>query len=131
MVMTNKDELLKTDVLGRVKMPPEKREAILDEFERSAMSGQKFAARIGVNYQTFATWVQKRRKARGQYPAIKRPAKTKPLRLVEAVLEAPEPACATGVELLTAGGHRIRVSRAADIELVAELTRALASTEAC
>lgn len=41
-------ELLKTDVLGRARMPPEKREAILDEFERSGMSGLAFAKQIGV-----------------------------------------------------------------------------------
>ena len=52
----NDDEIiLKRDSLGRVKMPPEKRELILDRFEESGMSGQAFAAYIGVKYQTFAT----------------------------------------------------------------------------
>ncbi len=57
--------MLKTDVLGRVKTSVRQREAMLDEFERSGLSGTKFAAVVGVKYQTFASWVQKRRKATG------------------------------------------------------------------
>ena len=38
--------VLKTDVLGRVKTGARQREAILDEFERSGLSGTKFAARL-------------------------------------------------------------------------------------
>ena len=52
--------LLKTDVLGRVKHSREQRERILDEYERSGVSGPKFAALAGVKYQTFATWLQRR-----------------------------------------------------------------------
>ena len=48
------ERVLKTDVLGRVKTPPERREALLDEFEKSGMSGVKFAQFIGVKYQTWA-----------------------------------------------------------------------------
>jgi hypothetical protein len=40
--------ILKTDVLGRVKTAPARREQLLDEFERSGLSGQKFAALAGV-----------------------------------------------------------------------------------
>ena len=68
------DEVLKTEVLGRVYTPKARREALLEEFERSGVSGKKFAALVGVKYQTFASWVQQRRKARGQYPlAAKKP----------------------------------------------------------
>jgi transposase len=59
------DEVLKTDGLGRVKTPKERREALLDEFERGGMSGTKFAEFVGVKYQTFASWRQKRRRQRG------------------------------------------------------------------
>ena len=60
------DEVLKTDVLGRVRTPAERREALLEEFARSGVSGRKFAALVGINYQTFASWVQQRRQARGR-----------------------------------------------------------------
>src|SRR5215210_7595219 len=72
------ERILPTDALGRVRTPPERREALLDEFENSGMSGAKFAAFIGVKYQTLANWVQKRRRARaaagqasGSAPAVR------------------------------------------------------------
>lgn len=36
------NEVLKTEVLGRVKTPRARQEAVLDEFERSGASGQEF-----------------------------------------------------------------------------------------
>ena len=82
---TPTDEVvLKQDVLGRVKTPPARREQLLDEFERSGLPGQKFAELAGIKYQTFATWIQKRRRGSGAYPAVKRP---KQLRWLEAVVE--------------------------------------------
>lgn len=48
-------EILKTDVLGRVKIRPDRREELLDAFEASAMSGQAFAIRHGIKVQTFAS----------------------------------------------------------------------------
>jgi hypothetical protein len=38
------EAIMKTDVLGRVKTPAARREQLLDEFERSGLRGQKFAA---------------------------------------------------------------------------------------
>lgn len=46
--MDGKQSLLKTDVRGRVRTPVERREALLDEFERSGLGGPKFAALVGV-----------------------------------------------------------------------------------
>ena len=42
------ESVLKRDVLGRVKTTPGQRAAVLDEFERSGLSGPKFAAVAGV-----------------------------------------------------------------------------------
>ena len=61
----DRTELLRTDVLGRVKWTREQREAILDEYEASGLSGPKFARARGINYQTFATWRQRRQRDRG------------------------------------------------------------------
>jgi hypothetical protein len=81
--------VLKQDVLGRVKTPKARREQLLDEFERSGLTGQKFGEVVGIKYQTFATWAQKRRRQRGAYPAVKTP---KQLRWLEAVVgELPDP----------------------------------------
>jgi hypothetical protein len=60
---TQTDEVvIKADVLGRVRTSRERREQLLDEFEKSGLTGQKYAAVVGINYQTFATWAQKRRR---------------------------------------------------------------------
>jgi len=52
--------LVKTDVLGRMNRTHEQRQRILDEYERSGLSGPKFAALCGVKYQRFANWLQRR-----------------------------------------------------------------------
>ncbi len=65
--MTNTDgdsKILKTDVLGRVRTPAARRQQLLDEFEKSGASGAKFAELVGVKYQTFASWMQERRRQR-------------------------------------------------------------------
>ena len=55
------EALIKTDEAGRVRTPAARRESLLEEFDRSSLSDPKFAALAGINYQTFATWVRKRR----------------------------------------------------------------------
>jgi hypothetical protein len=53
--------VLKTDGVGRIRTPVARRESLLDEFERSGLSGPKFAALAGIKYQTLAGWARKRR----------------------------------------------------------------------
>ena len=60
-------DILKTDVLGRITVGSAQREAILDAFEASGMTGQAFALHHGIKIQTFASWMQKRRRRRGDY----------------------------------------------------------------
>lgn len=59
-----KAEILKVDARGRVQVTLERREALLDEFDRSGMSGAGFAKHYGIKYTTFAYWIQARRKRR-------------------------------------------------------------------
>ena len=40
------DEILKQDQRGRVRTPVAKREALLNEYERSSLSGVKFAPHV-------------------------------------------------------------------------------------
>lgn len=47
--------LLKTDVRGRARMSRAQREAILDTFKASGMSGQAFALQHGIKIQNFAS----------------------------------------------------------------------------
>ena len=53
-LMESDPNILKSDDVGRVQTPPERREQLLDEFERSGLSGAKFAPLVGVRYTTFA-----------------------------------------------------------------------------
>lgn len=123
--------LLKTDRLGRVRTDRVRREAILDEFERSGGSGAQFAALLGIKYQTFASWVQRRRRERdGESPAKNRKLPA-PTRLwMEAVidgLENPLPPLPqeNSLRISLPGGAQVEMTRAGQAPLVAELLRHL------
>src|SRR6185437_4404432 len=127
---TQGDEaILKTDVLGRVKTPAARREQLLEEFERSGLSGQKFAELTGIKYQTFATWAQKRRRQRGGYGAVKVPAPvTDKVRWLEAVVEAAQSAggnTSLALVLELPGGARAEIGDVKQVTLAAALLRAL------
>jgi len=113
---------IKTDERGRVRTPAERRESLLDEFERSGLGGPKFAALSGIKYQTFAAWVCQRRWRRGVSAA----ATVKPADRacwLEAVME---PAQNSAVMVLhLPGGVRVEQKQAA---LAVVLVRALAQS---
>jgi hypothetical protein len=57
MTSTQNDEsLLKADIRGRVLVSRKRREALLDEYEKSGLSGERFARLAGICYSTFAAW---------------------------------------------------------------------------
>ncbi len=118
--MTGEAGVLKTDTRGRVRTPVERREALLDEFEKSGMSGAKFARLAGVHYATFANWTQRRKKERaGGMPG------GGPVRLLEAMVEEGGCGCgmmaAAGLLVELPGGGRIRVESPLQLRLAAEL----------
>ena len=132
--MTLPDEVLKTDVLGRVRVKQARRNALLDEFERGGTSAQAFAKMVGVKYQTFASWVQKRRRARQQYPPKTKTlpsatATSEALRLVEATIErcGDHAVVGDGESLCVhpPGGARVEVHDGRQALLAAELLKAL------
>jgi hypothetical protein len=47
-------KILPTDRRCRVRVSPQRRENLFDEFEKSKLSGQKFAKLTGLKYSTFA-----------------------------------------------------------------------------
>ena len=126
------DEILTTDAMGRVRTPKARREALLAEFERSGVSGKKFAALVGVNYQTFASWVQQGRRQRGKEPSPAKGAEV--LRLVEAVVEAGGDGAGSvaGREVLRVelpGGAWVGIGGGRQVALAAALLRALEPRE--
>lgn len=111
--------ILKTESRGRVRMPPQRREELLMEFERSVLPATKFAALAGVRYQTFATWVQKYQKRRTPaQPA----AVAMPLRFAEVV-----PAAVPSVMLrvVLPGGASIELQENSQVALAVQLIQAL------
>ena len=104
-------------------MPRERREALLDEFERSGLSGAKFAALCGVKHPSFAGWVQQRRRARAGTTGPG--AGSGPLQWLEALL--PERAGGTPLLLHLPGGGRMEITAAAHAPLAAAVLRALAA----
>jgi hypothetical protein len=115
--------IIKTDEAGRIRTPAARREQLLDEYERSGLSGQKFAELAGIKYQTFATWAQKRRRARGLAgPVSSKP--TEATRWLEAVVGS---ATGSGVMVLELpGGVRVEVADEKQAVLAAVLVKALA-----
>ena len=120
--------VLRRDALGRRWTPAETRDSILDEFERSGLKGAQFARLAGVNYGTFATWVQKRRHARGQYPGGA-PAGwvgRRPLQLVEAVVATASAKEESSVlKVLLPGGASVGIADVGQARLAAQLLKAL------
>jgi len=126
------EAIIKTDVLGRIKTPAARREQLLDEFERSGLSGCKFAELAGIKYSTFATWGQKRRRARGTYAALKAPSKSaEQVRWLEAVVQEAQDSKAglkESIVLELRGGGRVEISHAKQLPLVVALLRELESS---
>ena len=121
--MIKADEaVLKSDGLGRMQTPAVRREQILDEFERSGLSGKKFAVMVGVKYPTLAMWASKRRRERGLPPRVKR---SKTLRLLEAVVEA-SGGDRKPLVLELPGGARMEIQDAGQAVLAGALLRTLA-----
>ena len=115
------ESILRTDTKGRLRTPLARREQLLDEFEKSGLSGPAFAKVVGVKYSTLATWTQKRRRARGA-SAVK---VADPLSWMEAVVGEPGPG-ENPLILELSGGVKMAISDAGQAALAAVLLRALA-----
>lgn len=117
--------ILKTDTKGRVQTPTARRERLLDEFERSGLSAAKFAAVVGIKYQTFAAWTARRRKC----AAAKTPTRSAdPVRWLEAVVQeaqAPLTHQTSVVMVRLPGGAQIELADLKQVPLAVALLRAL------
>src|SRR6476659_7683575 len=107
----NSEQIIKSDARGRMQTPPARREALLDEFERSGLSAMKFSALVGIKYQTFANWAQKRRRgAVSSRSGIA--AKDQSVRWLEAVVQQAQGSTAqsgTVLKLLLPGGASVEI----------------------
>jgi acetyl esterase/lipase len=113
--------VLKRDEAGRVQTPAERRERLLEEFDRSGLSGAKFAALAGIKYSTFATWAARRRK---RVAAAGPEASAAPVRWLEAVVAPVQPPGGAVVVQLPGGG-RVELHDLQQVALTAALLRTL------
>lgn len=114
------DSLVRSDRRGRLRYTSGQREALLNAYDSSGLSGPKFAALHGVKYQTFAAWLQRRKRSD---PAAGLPA---PDRVTLVQIEAPMPSGHDdGLRLRFPGGIEIHVASRTAVPLAAALIREL------
>jgi transposase-like protein len=109
------------DSKGRVRASKEQRRVILEEFERSGMSGAQFAKRTGLKYSTLAGWLQRYRRGKSR-------RRHQPVRLLEAVVEAAndlDGKSSTVLVLELPGGARLEIGDVNQVPLAAALLRSL------
>ena len=122
--MNESTQILKVDEVGRVQTPPEKRRQIVEEFERSGMTGAQFARHIGVKYPTMMAWVQARKRERGE------PARLGGPQWLEAVVEQEE-AGSGSLSIEVPGGLRLRVGSTDQAAWAGEVLRMLGFGQPC
>ena len=125
-------QILSQDAQGRVLVGRERRDALLEEYDRSGMSGVRFAKYVGIKYTTLAYWLKRRRRL-GEREKLKAVAGKEPGRSngawIEAVVEnASGPRVPAGaLRIYFAGGAYCQISSAGEAALAAELLGRLGS----
>ena len=116
------------DTRGRVRVSRQRREVLLAQFDKSGMTGKRFAAWAGINYQTLCGWLQKRRKAAASQGSVV--TEPRSLQWVEAVAEGESPQVPKPGVLVVhlSGGARMEISDALSAALAAEMLRSLMVT---
>lgn len=127
-------QILSRDARGRVLISRERRESLLEEYERSGMSGVKFAKYIGIKYSTFAYWLQSRRERQQKERALVKAGENAICgksngAWVEAVVEngSVPPMQGEALRICFAGGAYCQISNSAEAALAAELLGRLGS----
>ena len=132
---TEEPKILKVDRRGRVHVPAARREALLDEYERSGASAPEFARLVGIGYGTFAGWWAQRRRARAVQvePAPCTVQKEQTVRAAvpffAEVVETPAAVVEeSGLAVELPGGGRLLITTASHVRWAAELLRLLSTT---
>jgi hypothetical protein len=108
----------------------ERRDSLLEAYDRSGMSGAEFARWAGIKYTTLMGWIGRRRRG-----AKERPPRLVPeVSWVEAVFENQQPQCRSaqrelaaksGLSIELPGGAKMQVFNVAGAGLAAEVLRGL------
>ena len=122
---SNGGELLRLDTRGRVRTGRERREMLLAEFDRSGVSGARFARMAGINYQTFCGWRHVRRRESARKPSSKQPNHVKWLEATVTSPALPVPAEPLRVQL--PGGAWMDLASPEQLRTAAQLLRELSA----
>jgi transposase-like protein len=116
--------ILRTDRRGRLRYTMEQKQALIEAYETSGLSGSRFAEQHGVNYQTLASWLKKRRGDDGGHPALRS--------LIPAEVDgSSRDVIAPPMEILLPCGVRLAVHTASQMTTVATLIRQLRNQQSC
>ena len=122
-------QILSQDARGRVLITQERRDLLLEEYDRSGMSGVRFAQYVGIKYTTLAHWLRRRRGRRQREKLLMKgggetgPRKGKAT-WIEAVVDkngSQSREKAGALQIYFAAGAYCQVSSAAEVALAAEL----------
>jgi len=119
--------MLPVDTRGRVRVSAQRRDALLAQFDKSGMTGKRFAAWAGIKYQTLCGWLQRRRRAAaGQGPAG---TEAKRIQWVEALVEgeSTQPPKRGVLMVHLSGGARMEIADPLSAALAAEVLRNMAA----
>jgi hypothetical protein len=122
-------DILPTDSKGRVRVSRQRREELLDEFERSGLTGTQFAKTVGLKYTTFAFWRQQRQKRKPALASAPAPQKAAPVEWLETVIDkahASTPGSTLVVRLPS--GAAMELAHASQAAVAAALLRAWEKT---
>ena len=127
-------QILSQDARGRVLIPRQRRELLLEEYDRSGMSGVRFAKYVGIRYTTLAYWLKRQKAAsRSRHRErekllMKAGRDTEPASSngtwIEAVVDKNGSAIrapARALRIDFAGGAYCQISSVAEVALAAEL----------
>lgn len=119
-------EILPVDSKGRVRVSRERREQLLDEFERSGMTGAQFAKTVGLKYPTFAFWRQERQKRKPAVTSDALPRSATTVEWLETVIDKAQAGSSSGSAVLVRlpSGAAIEVAHCSQASLAATLLRA-------
>lgn len=112
--------LIKRDRTGRHQYTQAYKSEVIAAYEASGMSGAAFARQCGIKYQTFASWVSKRR--REHLPAVVADRGAQSFVLAELFTGDRE----EGLRVTLPGGASAKLEDPSQVALLAGLIKALA-----
>jgi transposase-like protein len=124
------DTIVKSDRRGRLRYTPEQKAALVEAYQSSGLSGPRFAAIHGVNYQTLASWLQKLKQTSPASPSAG--SSPRLLSLIPAEIEGlGNFGAGQALEIMLPGGVSLSISTSNQAQLAAILIRELQQTQPC